>query len=167
MARLLLVDGLQSEEMCFDVVAALSNFASSHPSSSSSSSVSTRPSPSSSLSSSPSNPRPKLVALMALCTSSGSDSSSLTPSSSTSLPSSSLRGSVHAHFGLPVLTDFEGEIMPTLERMMEEPLVGESTGKEAMKATMRGLEGVVVMSRALGGKEGRNMLGEMLEHVWV
>jgi hypothetical protein len=57
--------------------------------------------------------------------------------------------------------------MPTLERMMEEPLAGESTGKEGMKATMRGLEGVVVMSRALGGKEGRSMLGEMLEHVWV
>jgi len=157
--RLLLLDGLESEEGCLDVFASLASSSSS----------------SSSFSSSPSSPlnRSKLVVVAALCTSTSNTplSSSSLPSSS-SFPSSSLLGVVHAHFGLPLLTDLETEILPTLRGMVGGREAGRAGGREGGRVTMRGLEGVAVMAKALGeggreGEEGGWTVEELLENVWV
>jgi len=110
------------------------------------------------------------VAIAALCTTDTAfSSSSFSPPSS--VPSSSLLGCAHAHFGLPWLTDLETEILPTLREMVGGRGEGRAGGRKGGRVTMRGLEGVAVMAKALkgGGMEGAEewTMEELLENVWV
>ena len=88
----------------------------------------------------------------------------LTTQPPTHPPSTHLLGKVHAHFGLPLLSGWEEEIRPTLERMVGGWMGEEGGGGGGRKVSMRGLEGVVLMREAVGGEGG---VGGWLEHVWV